>query len=208
MLWSGSAASARDITPSGIYDSGAYSIDGVQIAGFTAVFDKDRHAALWDAATLDWVDLNPAEIRYSEAFGVAAGQQVGQYAPSNTLYAHAALWTGTAASLVDLNGPPLEASTAFDTNGNQQVGEGLVVNKGYHAIVWSGSPESLVDLNDFLPTGWVTSTARGIDQNGNIFGWATSFAGAEHSFLWIPVPEPCYALAWVGALLMLRQRMR
>jgi hypothetical protein len=61
----------------------------------------------------------------------------------------------------------------------------------------------VVDLHTFLPPGFTTSEAFGIDADGNIVGYAVGPAGA-HAFLWQPVaavPEPSTLILFgLGAL--------
>ena len=54
----------------------------------------------------------------------------------------------------------------------------------------------MVDLNAFLPAGFTTSEALGIDASGDIVGFASGpvTGVSQHAFLWEPVaaavPEP------------------
>jgi hypothetical protein len=49
----------------------------------------------------------------------------------------------------------------------------------------------MVDLHTFLPPGFTSSRAFGIDSDGNIVGWADG-PTSSHAILWQPVavPEP------------------
>jgi hypothetical protein len=98
-------------------------------------------------------------------------------------------------------------SLAFGTNGTQQVGGGLGSATSYneHALLWSGSAASFIDLHQFLPTGFNSSVARGIDNYGNVVGYATS-SGNRHAILWV-IPEPASViLLTFGGLAMLGRR--
>mgnify|MGYP000883691114 CR=1 FL=1 len=41
-----------------------------------------------------------------------------------------------------------------------------------HALVWNGTADSVVDLNVYLPAGYTHGVATGIDQDGNVVGYA------------------------------------
>jgi hypothetical protein len=90
--------------------------------------------------------------------------------------------------VIDLNPSGFSNSYAYGTNGTQQVGRG-----DGHALLWSGSADSFIDLHQFLPTGFASSGARGIDSCGNIVGYATDNLGYDHAILW-QVPEPATLL--------------
>lgn len=198
-MWSGSAASAVDLTPLGLgFGAGrALATDGLQQVGigfqvigvnaFSGPF-----AVVWSGAADSAVNLNPPDASTSQANGVYGGQQVGYgYVPSRAL-----LWKGSADTKVELHPAGFESSVANATNGVQQVGSGFVVGASAgvthrHALVWSGSAESAVDLNQFLPPGYTDAAANGIDAAGNIVGWASKgpsdVAANVHAVLWKPV---------------------
>ena len=75
----------------------------------------------------------------------------------------------------------------------------------------------MVDLHTFLPAGFTSSEAHGIDAAGNIVGWASGPAGT-HAFLWCTdslasVPEPSTAtlmligLAGIAGRVVWRRRL-
>ena len=104
---------------------------------------------------------------------------------------------------IDLNPSGFTASQANGVGGGQQVGFGRGPATGDefpdHALLWSGSAASVVDLHAFLPPGFTSSQATGIDENGDIVGFARGPATGlfnDHAFLWHRVPEP-------GTLLLL-----
>ena len=196
-LWTGTAASAVNLTPSNLgYGGGeAYGTDGVQQVGagrqsFGFGAYSQPFAVLWTGTAASAVSLNPTSSTESAALAVAGGQQVG-YIYS---FQHAALWTGSAASAVDLHPAGYTASQAHATNGVQQAGFGWVNNAAQtphkHALVWSGSAASVVDLNQFMPLGFTDAAATGIDAAGNVVGWASkgSANGTAnvHAVMWAP----------------------
>lgn len=205
-MWSGSAASAVDLTPLALgFGAGrALATDGVQQVGigyqvigvnaFSGPF-----AVVWSGAADSAVNLNPPDSSTSQANGVYAGQQVGYgYVPNRAL-----LWKGSADTKVELHPAGYESSVANATNGVQQVGSGFVGDASAnathrHALVWSGSAESAVDLNKFLPPGYTDAAATGIDAAGNVVGWASKGSSDVpanvHAVMWKPVaPDAVFA---------------
>lgn len=201
-MWSGSAASAVDLTPFGLgFGAGsALGTDGLQqvgygqqLLGFNAF--SVPFAVVWSGTADSAVNLNPANSFESQAKAVLNGQQVGYaFSPHR-----AVLWTGSAASMQELNPAGFVSSEANATNGVQQVGFGLVISAlnvptRSHALVWSGSANSAIDLNQFMPIGFTESAATGIDLAGNIVGWASKgshFNPANvHAVMWKPTASP------------------
>jgi hypothetical protein len=201
-LWTGSAASAVDLTPFGLgYGAGqALGTDGVhqvgvvmQVVGISAF--ENPAAVLWSGTAASAVILNPPGSTESRADAVSGNQQVG-YAYS---VHQAALWTGSAASLVNLHPAGYTISEAKATNGVQQAGYGTVYNASAqsshtHALVWSGDAASAVDLNQFMPLGFTDAAATGIDAAGNVVGWATqrsaNNSASVHAVMWVPSTTP------------------
>ena len=80
LLWSGTVASAIDLTPSSVYGAVAKgSADGMQVGRTDATAGTQYdHAALWLGSASSWIDLDPnAGFGGSEAWGVANGFEVG-----------------------------------------------------------------------------------------------------------------------------------
>jgi probable HAF family extracellular repeat protein len=81
-----------------------------------------------------------------------------------------------------------------------QVGPGL-------AFVYIDG-EGMIDLNTLTinrPAGWTLNFAEGINNLGQIVGWA-AVDGQVHAFLLTPVPEPGAALLLPAAGLLLKRR--
>ena len=152
------------------------------------------HAALWSGTAASYVDLNPAGIDTSEAWGVSAGQQVGWGHGIDTGNRdHALLWSGTAESYVDLNPTGFIESQAWGASGGQQggYGGGEITGWYYHALLWSGTAENYVDLN---PSGFIDSWAYGI-SGGQQVGWGMPYGGGVgHALLWSGTPASCVDL--------------
>jgi hypothetical protein len=189
-LWSGSAISYVDLNPSGFDYSYAQGTNGTQQvgAGSGAATGGNDHALLWNGSPDSYVDLNPSGFDWSCAYGISGTQQVG--VGGGSAGPHALLWNGSPISCVDLNPDGFDGSKAWATNGTQQVGDGIIGGQ-YHALLWNGTAESCIDLHQFLPAGFYTSRANGIDSYGNIVGSAYDSSGYEHehAILWQLIPE-------------------
>lgn len=199
LLWAGSAASVVDLHPAGFTSSAAYGVAGGQQGGYdiTSVHINKKvgyvvrdHALLWAGTAASVVDLHPAGFTSSLAYGVGGGQQVGYgvYTDENQ---HALLWAGSAASAVDLHPAGFASSVAKRVHNGHQVGYGQYADLTQHALVWNGTAASVVDLHPFLPAGYPSSVATGIDAAGNVVGYAwdphlATALGNCHSFLWKP----------------------
>jgi hypothetical protein len=89
---------------------------------------------------------------------------------------------------IDLNPSGFTVSRAYGVDGGQQVGwgRGPATGGNAHALLWSGDAASVVDLHTFLPPGFNSSVAYGIDFDGNIVGWASGPATGDnsHAILW------------------------
>jgi hypothetical protein len=198
-LWSGSAASAVDLTPLGLgFGAGrALGTDGVQQVGFgQQVLGVNAfsgpYAVVWSGTAESAVNLNPPDSGSSQANAVSGGQQVGYgYFPHRAM-----LWMGSADTAVELQPDGYAASEANATNGIQQAGSGFVgdafTSMGHsHALVWTGSAAGAVDLNQFLPPGYTDAAATGIDAAGNVVGWASRGPSSDpanvHAVMWRPV---------------------
>ncbi len=209
-LWSGTADSFVDLNPTNItiQQSRINATQGNQQGGSGNV-GSELHALLWSGTADSAVDLHPAGVTSSNILAISATQQVGEadVAP------HAALWSGTADSFVDLHPEGYLQSSARGLNAEFQVGvgefpvfeNGELVVSFRHALRWSGSADSVLDLHNFLPDDFTGSTATGIDENGNILGFA-SIGVSTHAVMWIPqqatpipLPAPLTPILALGA---------
>lgn len=197
-MWTGSAASAIDLTPGalGFTSGGALGTDGIHQVGYAQDVTAGNgfgatYAMVWTGSADSAVNLNPPNSYESKATAVSGGEQVG-YA---NLPHHATRWAGTAASAVDMHPAGYFNSEINATNGVQQAGFGLVapgtnLPTYSHAMVWTGSAESAIDLHQFTPIGYTESAATGIDATGNIVGWASTGPSGNpatvHAVMWVP----------------------
>ena len=187
LLWHGSATSVVDLNPSGFIGSRALGTDGrtqvewgVVATEIPEAHGVTHHALLWRGSADSVVDLTPRGFIESEATSTSSGQQVGSGYSLRDGLMHALLWRGSAASMVDLG----SGSMAKGTNGREQVGF-----SNEHAVLWHGTAASVVDLHVFLPQGFESSDAWGIDAVGDIVGSASgpepySSNVSSHAILW------------------------
>lgn len=217
LLWSGTAASAVDLTPAGFTYAYATGISGGQQVGYglaPSLTTNQWHALLWSGNAASCADLNPVGFDSSLALAISSNQQVGEGWQVGSPYnQHALLWSGTTASAVDLNPVGFSYSQARGVADGQQVGWGYgsSTENNTNALLWSGSAASVVNLQNFLPSAFTSSAAYAIDSNGDIVGSAVDGNGNIHAILWTPatVPEPnTFALVALGFGLVLGRRRR
>ncbi|MGA2582381.1 MAG: PEP-CTERM sorting domain-containing protein [Tepidisphaeraceae bacterium] len=187
LLWSGTAASVVDLTPTNasleITDSVAYGVSGGQQVGYgwggDGISQVANQALLWTGSAASAVDLGPGI-----AYGTDGTQQVGESANGATL------WTDTAASVVSLNptNPSLgiTGSVAYGVGGNQQVGYGFGSGTGNadHALLWTGTAASAVDLN---PTSDGFADTFASDTNGSVQvgdGYGSATGDQDNALAW------------------------
>jgi hypothetical protein len=163
MLWTGTAASAIDLTPTnltGDFGGGfvAYGIGGGQEVGvgFSPLGDPAgiSHAILWSGSAASAVDLNPPGLNGTVALSTNGTTQVGYY------------------------GFYQSVNSAEPT---------------YNAMAWQGTAASAVNLQTYLASNYVFSVAYSVDSAGDVFGMAgNQTTGNYDAIEWIPtsVPEP------------------
>jgi len=179
------------LNPPGYYASEAYAVDGGNQAGYAMVAGDRPHAMIWSSTAESAQDVNPPGYELSNALDVRAGKAVG-YAQDLSVGEsggrRAVLWNSTSSSAVVVLHPAgAVGSEAVSVANGRQVGE--VDN---HAALWSGTAESFEDLHSYLPPEYESSRAMGIDDEGNIIGYAhlnTFNGGWYHAVMWA-VPEP------------------
>lgn len=208
LLWNLGTSTHVDLHPTGFSYSVATATNGVDQAGYAGTgpaYSGQNHAILWHGSASNYVDLNPNGFSISIVSGIAGSQQVGNgVCPQGQ---HALLWHGAPNDYIDLNPSGYVSSVALATNGVQQVGWAIAPGPSYqHAIVWTGSATDYVDLNQFLPAGYYSAQATGIDSDGNIVGSAI-YGGYSRAILW-QVPEPTSLQFICLAMLSLLRRSR
>lgn len=190
LLWSGTAASVVDLHPVGFAASRAGGVWGNRQVGYgvpqTDSNDISWRALLWSGTAESVVNLHPAGFRWSCASDTWGVWQVGSGVPDDGDQMRALLWCGTAESVVNLHPSGCRSSYVVRCWGDRQVGVG-----GDHALLWSGTASSAVDLHRFVPAGYTSSGAFGIDAAGRIVGYVGNESG-RHAALWAPRWTPVY----------------
>jgi hypothetical protein len=207
LLWRGTAAGVVNLHPDGFGRSQAMGVSGRTQVGWGEIYGgyqhSPSHALLWRGAAANVVDLHPAGFDDSWAVAISGSEEVGMgdqtqpaasnagppaVAPARGAERHALLWRGSAGSLADLHPRGFDLTWAVAAVDGQQVGygEGPATGGQTHALLWRGSAASVVDLHAFLPPGFTSSSASGINPRGDIVGVASGPASGNrtHAFLW------------------------
>jgi hypothetical protein len=212
-LWHGSAASFVDLHPPGAIQSALSSTDGTRQGGVVVVPGGASHAAIWSGTAASVIDLHPQGHLQSGILAMVPGQQVGHV--RQILAAQAALWSGTPESLVILHPfPGIGQSFAYGTSGAVQVGAATdPATFSTHAALWMGSAASHLDLHQFLPTGYSSSAASAVWQDGDtvyvIGGAGNASTGRPEAWMWvgtIPAPSSLAPLGFTAFLAFRRRR--
>jgi hypothetical protein len=161
MLWSGTAASAVDLHPSGFDSSVAVAVSDQHQAGYGMLTGQQKnHALLWAGTAAGVIDLNPSGFTESIAGGIRFSVQVGGgYGPSTNGKYHALLWTGAANSAIDLHSflpSQYVESVAATVDEYDDVAGWAVTGTGeFHAVLWRRYPDihSIWSQSGSSPTG-------------------------------------------------------
>jgi hypothetical protein len=159
-MWTGTAASIRDVHPAGYIDSTIVGAGDAQAVGRVETGGAQR-AALWAGGTAAITELHRAEWTSSESVAASGGVQVG------TTSGKAVLWIGAADVYADLDAfapPEFTSTTAQDV---EVAGDGTITVVGYGYNSVSGQQEALV---------WQSSALLG-DCNGDGYVDMTDFTG-------------------------------
>ncbi|MEQ1935543.1 MAG: hypothetical protein ABL962_16920, partial [Fimbriimonadaceae bacterium] len=177
-LWTGTAASWVDLTPSWASQSVGRAASLSQQVGESYGSSGPR-ATLWNGSASAWIDLNPLGSYGSECHGADEGSQVGWASFLNAPNQHAAVWSGTTESCVDLNPLLASSSGAFGVGDGQQVGWATVGAQS-RASLWRGTSSSWVDLS---PVGAIGSTAWST-SSGKQVGDIAFNSGGSRASIW------------------------
>src|SRR5262249_32790164 len=137
MLWHGTAASAVDLHPGGIFaESWAITASGGIQIGTGGLFRQPRytHALFWHGSAASAVDLNPPGAISSGIGGISGDQITGtvNYGVAD----HAGLWLGATTNVIDLNPSWATDSWASGTNGSVQVGVAYNSSGRPQSVLW------------------------------------------------------------------------
>jgi probable HAF family extracellular repeat protein len=152
-----------------------------QIAG-----TYNGHAYLYDNGIL--TDLGTLGGIASTGYGINDNEQVVGRADVLDGNSHAFLWdNGTMIDLGTLNNT--YSSKAYDINSSGQiVGQStttMIIPYDSHAFVWDNGV-----MTDLGTLGGSFSDAWGINDSGQIVGWANTSSEEKHAVLWYPlIPE-------------------
>jgi hypothetical protein len=204
LIWNIASGAVVDVGA----DANVFDVAGGMQVG--VVTKRVANAVLWRSSSKATL-LHPKTAALSVANGTDGLRQVGyagfdirvrqEAAKGNKTrrfnFAH--VWTGTAASAVNIHpylssadGAPLESSYAMKVKGSYVVGYATVSTGATaigpaRAIVWDAGHQA-TDLHAFVPAGFVSSVAYGVDENGNVAGVMTRADGSRHAVLWMRNP--------------------
>jgi uncharacterized protein (TIGR03437 family) len=154
-------------TLGGDYSYAHFLDDSGRVVGIANTANEAAtHAFAWSNGTMR--DLGTLGGASSQAYALNANAAVG-YSETSAGAAHAFLYaldaSGAVATRTDLGGATNGYSYAYAVNQR-----GQVVGTNGHAVLWQNG--GMIDLNDLLPpdSGWVLTTATGINDEGKIVG--------------------------------------
>ena len=189
VLWN-DGAGAIELHPAGHIYSEAFDCYGNVQVGVV-----DDRAALWLGSAASYVNLEQPGTYFSEAHGIFEDTQVGyaNVGPSlQNSFSHAMIWFGSAASATDIHPASFVNSRAFAVSAAAIVGVASGSNPfDLHAVAWLGPDREFVDLSAVLGSNYIESWAVGLNDAGNIYGFARYVpTNKVHAVEWSPVPEP------------------
>lgn len=199
LIWTG-GGSVNDVHPAGMWGSAINAVSQTNQAGWVqAVRGGPRQAAIWKDTAASFVSVHPSGFDRSEVLGMDSFNMEG-YAIDSSNVMHAIQWNSPS-TWVDLTPAGADAAQAVDVTNGEAVGYAMIGGQ-QHAAAWNGTAASFVDLQQYLPAGYVQSTANSIDSRGRIYGTAQKLVStpngntyAIQAIMWTPdVLMPLYAL--------------
>lgn len=199
LLWLNNGATLIDLTPAGFEIAVATSISGdIQVGFVQSVFNRPQEAAIWRGSAESMQTLStPHRVASPAALSVKKSAIVGYYYSQGVQ--KPVLWNADTLASQELPLPrqsrPYESIYGFasGTNGTVHVGKVSVdLYPGFYkdlAIAWVDNPPRLINLNEFLPPNLAGADcyATGIDEDGNIVGWATTIPSVHRAVIWKPI---------------------
>ena len=177
-----------------------------QVVGYSGLIGGHEHAFLYDHEIGTIKDLGTLGGTDSAATDINELGQIVGWAKTPDNSQHVFLYSdGVMADLGNLGG--LEAQGLAINDKGEIVGDFRTAGAhAQHAFLCADSGMS--DLNDLIDpaSGWVLTTARDINNAGQIVGWGT-FNGNQRAFLLTAIPERAtLALVALGGLALLHRR--
>ncbi|MBB6048269.1 hypothetical protein [Armatimonas rosea] len=200
LLWDAASGAVTDLHPGG-NGTVALGVGGGKQVGYE--IKSEASAVVWSGSARSMVSLHPAPYDASVASATDGLSQVGYAGVDVQIYVekrgrrvrfnYAMLWSGTATSFQTLDSSSFRDTYATGVSGSVICGTGAIgiptgTITSRHAIAWTGASHTLTDLHRLLPAGFASSTATGVDAQGNISGTATLPTGERHAIVWVPVP--------------------
>ena len=211
-VWTGTAASAVDLNPTGYDSSAALATNGTQQGGWGHLALSTvthMHAMLWTGTAASAVDLNPVGFTDSRITALTDTKQVGDgwvgigYQVGSVR--HALAWSGTPDSVVDLNqylplGYTNAVATGVDASGNvvgyayNASAVGVEIPSDAIAVIFAPGQASPTALSSFtvtptnVPPGGILSGTVSIPNPAPAGGTPISFFSPDQTL--IPTPTP------------------
>ena len=192
VLWHGDAVIDLGTLPGG-HTSVAHAINNRrQIVG-ESFGTGDSHAVLWSHGAL--FDLGTLGADPSRATDINDRGQIVGFSSGDTTGFRAFLWED--GTMIDLGALPGSAPESFATAINrhgQIVGSSMPhveaeppLENERHAILWEH--RKMIDLGTFPGARLTVSHAAGINNRGQIVGYAETPSGQRHAVLWTRLPN-------------------
>lgn len=210
--WNGSSYQATDLgTMVGTF-SAALGINATgRIAGYSRLpGDSTNYPVYWSWNGSSY-SISALSVLQGEANGINdAGQIVGtlvefdRNSPSSMPIVRGVIWnwngSGYDPTYLGQVGTEPALTYAYDINSFGQV-VGVSAGRAFSYV-----DGATFDLNEFTvgADGWVLGEALGINDFGQIVGYASPMDGTNdhHAFLLTPIPEPAESAALMGGLIL------
>lgn len=193
VLWSGTAASAVDLTPPDSVGGGVNeTAAGVQVGWwwwpYQCWYGGEWHtcytqqACLWLGDAASHINMQVTGYEYSSIADTDGLHHVGTGTWDDDVgnyYSRALLWTGTSGSYISLHPAAERNSFGVALDGDQQYGFVHTQSFTVQAAMWSGSAASYVNLH---PAGASRSYVNGAGDAQAV--GSGEFGGSLHALLW------------------------
>jgi probable HAF family extracellular repeat protein len=170
-------------------DLGFGRATGIDDLGRIVGQSGNGRALLWDQDGRHELGSLAGPIGFSIARAVGPSGPVGASTTGGPLSFHAVLWGSSGISNLGTLGGGNASAQAISRD--LIVGSSVTASQANHAFLYDlNGPGYPVDLNDLIPadSGWVLTSANGVNAAGQIVGYAGSFH--QRAFLLTPVQPP------------------